>query len=198
MRRYLQSQLDNGEVLRPEAPVICCAPGFEVMGKREDAENRGSAFIVTGNVRGDVQMAMKKVNWEGRPYVLRRYFETQLFNASWKGLVPRDWITFWAGHKGDIEHVYTLHKGLPPGLIEEMRSAYAKAEPFLSTVMLKQEDRQIAGADVSSEKYSVTVTATSEKWAHKTEEEKLLAFITQVGKRNDLFKAALRETLRRS
>ncbi len=28
------------------------------------------------------------------------------------------------------------------------------------------------------------------------DEEKLLAFITQVAKRNDLFKAALRETLR--
>ncbi len=77
-----------------------------------------------------------------------------------------------------------------------MRSAYAKSERSLSTVMLKQEGRQIAEADISSEKHSVTVTATSEEWAHKTDEEKLLAFITQVARRNDLFKAALRETLR--
>lgn len=196
LRRYLQKRVDDGEELRPNSPIVRCAPGFEIMGKREGADNRGSPFIVTANVTGDVRRAIDKCRWRARPYVLRRYFETQLFNASWKGLVPRDWITFWAGHQGDIEAVYTLHKGLPDGLIEDMRGAYAKAEPYLSTVMLKQEGRQIAEADVSSEKYSVTVTATSEKWAHKTDEEKLLAFITQVAQRNDLFKAALREALR--
>ncbi len=94
---------------------------------------------MTGNIRGDVKQAMEKAGYKARPYVLRRYFETQLFNASWKGLVPRDWITFWAGHKGDIEHVYTLHKGLPQGLIEDMRDAYRKADPYLSTVSLIPE-----------------------------------------------------------
>ncbi len=43
-------------------------------------------------------------------------------------------------HGGDIEHVYTLHKGLPAGLVEEMREAYGKAEPSLSTVALLPEE----------------------------------------------------------
>ena len=199
LRRYLQIRVDGGEALRPESPVVRCAPGFETMGKREGARNHGSAFIVTGNVTGDVRRAMDKVRWQARPYVLRRYFETQLFNASWKGLVPRDWITFWAGHKGDIEHIYVLHKGLPPGLIEDMREAYAKAEPllFASTASLrKEEGREIAAVDVSTEEYSLTVKAEKEKWARKTDEEKMLAFMVKAVQENDVLKAAMREALR--
>ena len=139
VRRYLEMRADGGETLTPESPVIRCAPGFESMGKREGARNRGSPFVGTTKVRGDVKTAMKKAGYDARPYVLRRYFETQLLNASWKGLVPRDWVTFWSGHKGDIEHVYTLHKGLPDGLVEDMRAAYAEAEPALSTVSLTPE-----------------------------------------------------------
>ncbi len=139
IRRYLESRADGGETLTPESPVVRCAPGFETQGKREGARNRGSPFIGTTKVRSDVKSAMKKAGYDARPYVLRRYFETQLLNASWKGLVPRDWVTFWSGHKGDIEHVYVLNKGLPAGLVEEMRAAYGKAEPALSTVSLTPE-----------------------------------------------------------
>ncbi len=194
--RYLQTRLDNGGELEDESPVIRCAPGFEVFGKRQSSNNRGSPFIVTGNIRSGVKKAMDKARLLMRPYVLRRYFETQLFEASWKGLVPRDWITFWAGHKGDIEHVYTLHKGIPKGLIEDMRQAYAKAEPYLSTVFLREQGKEIYAADVSSEKYSVTVQATNPKYAEKTDEEKFLAMIIKAANENDVFKAALRGALR--
>ncbi len=131
--RYLHERLDNGEVLSRGAPVIRCAPGFETMGKRASADNRGSSFIVTSNITGDVREAMDRCRWHARPYVLRRYFETQLFEASWKNEVPRDFVTFWAGHKGDIEHVYILHKGLPPALMRQMREAYRLGEAYLST-----------------------------------------------------------------
>ncbi len=139
VRRYLEKRADGGERLTPESPVVRCAPGYESLGKREGARNRGSPFVGTTKVRGDVKAAMQRAGYAGRPYVLRRYFETQLLNASWKGLVPRDWVTFWSGHKGDIEHLYVLAKGLPDGLVEEMREAYAKAEPALSTVSLTPE-----------------------------------------------------------
>ncbi len=136
---YLVRRADGGEELTAESPVIRCAPGYESLGKREGARNRGSPFVGTTKVRGDVKAAMQRASYDGRPYVLRRYFETQLLNASWQGLVPRDWVTFWSGHKGDIEHLYVLAKGLPDGLVEEMREAYAKAEPALSTVSLTPE-----------------------------------------------------------
>ncbi len=131
--RYLQERLNNGETLGKGSPVIRCAPGFETMGKRASAANRGSSFIVTSNITGDVREAMDRCHWHARPYVLRRYFETQLLEASWKNEVPRDFVTFWAGHKGDIEHVYTLHKGLAPTLVTQMREAYKRGEAYLST-----------------------------------------------------------------
>ncbi len=145
--RYLQERLNNGETLGRESPVIRCAPGFETMGKRASAANRGLSFIVTSNITGDVREAMDRCGWHARPYVLRRYFETQLLEASWKNEVPRDFVTFWAGHKGDIEHGYTLHKGLPPSLVEEMRQAYRRGETHLSTteaVMRTQLDQETA------------------------------------------------------
>ena len=196
VRRYLQSRLDSGEKLAPNSPIIRCAPGFEVMGKREGADNRGSPFIVSANVTGDVRRAIDKCRWQARPYVLRRYFETQLFNASWKGLVPRDWITFWAGHQGDIEAVYTLHKGLPDGLIEEMREAYGKAEGYLSTVSLRPQGRDVIEVDVSNETYSLTIPAPRADLAEIDNREKLRAFVREVVISDPLIRAALREIVR--
>jgi hypothetical protein len=43
------------------------------------------------------------------------------------GLLIRDYGTFWMGHKGGIEHTYTVNKGLSQDAIEKMRESYAKA-----------------------------------------------------------------------
>ena len=138
--RYLQLRQDGGEELTAASPVIRAAKGFETMGKRVGAANYGSPFVTTGKVRMEVKSAMKKAAYEGRPYVLRRYFISRLMDASWKGEVPRDFVSHWAGRRGDIEHTYSLHKGIPAGLLEEMREAYARAEGYLSTVSLIPED----------------------------------------------------------
>jgi hypothetical protein len=52
-----------------------------------------------------------------------------------KLLIIRDRRVFWMGHKGDMEHKYTLNKGrLPEDLIEKMREAFASAsERYLVT-----------------------------------------------------------------
>ena len=163
LRRYLQERLNGGEDLHSEAPVVRCAPGFETMGKRASAGNRGSPFIVTGNISGDVREAMDRCRWSARPYVLRRYFETQLLEASWKNEVPRDFVTFWAGHKGDTEHIYTFHKGIPPSLVEEMRQAYRRGETFLSTteaVMRTQLDQETAAREELAERLALQEKST--------------------------------------
>jgi hypothetical protein len=52
--------------------------------------------------------------------------------AEYKQLIIFSWRTFIMGHTGDIEAIYTLNKGLPPTLLNEMRVAYEKsAERFL-------------------------------------------------------------------
>ena len=76
-----------------------------------------------------------------RPYILRHVFDTQLLNAEAKGLIPHDFRVFWMGHKGSIEAVYTTnHRTLPDSLVQEMRRAFAKAEPLLEQ---SREDAEI-------------------------------------------------------
>lgn len=50
------------------------------------------------------------------------------------GLI-RDWRAFFMGHRGDIEHTYTVEKQkLTDDLVEQMRSAYHRAaEAYLQT-----------------------------------------------------------------
>ena len=51
-----------------------------------------------------------------------------------KGLVLRDYRQFWMGHKGDIEHRYTLNKGrLPVEVVEDLREAYRRSQEYLQT-----------------------------------------------------------------
>ncbi len=67
--------------------------------------------------------------------MLRAYFDTQLLLAESKGKLAHDYRVFWMGHKGSMEARYTTNKGrLPMALIDDMREAYARCEPFLTTI----------------------------------------------------------------
>ncbi len=73
-------------------------------------------------------------------YVLRCYFNTRAMQAESKGLL-RDWRTYFMGHKGDIEHTYSLNKGQLPGdLVEQMREGYEAALEFLETTPPRAEE----------------------------------------------------------
>ena len=76
-----------------------------------------------------------------RPYVLRRYFLNRCLEAQSKVGVPDRYVEFWAGHTGDVtaKHYTTGLPNLPESVIEEMRSAYKRCEPFLSTVPSKKD-----------------------------------------------------------
>jgi hypothetical protein len=50
-------------------------------------------------------------------------------------MISHSYVQFFSGHKGDIESRYSTNKGkLSPELIEDMRQAYERCEPFLSTM----------------------------------------------------------------
>ncbi|MGI0016835.1 MAG: site-specific integrase, partial [Nitrososphaera sp.] len=82
--------------------------------------------------------------FDWRPYIMRTYFDTRMMMAEADGLIIRDWRVFWMGHKGDMEHRYTLNKGrLPEDLIEKMRVAFAKAsERYVVTTSKRNGDTQ--------------------------------------------------------
>jgi len=124
LKEYLEARMRQGEALRPGSPII----GQE----RSSATRR---FPITKKVSHMIRTAMRKAGVYKRPYVLRCYAETQLIIAESQGRISHPYVQFIAGHKGDIESRYSTNKGrLPPEMIEDMRQAYERCEPFLSTV----------------------------------------------------------------
>jgi len=122
LKEYWEYRMQHGEVLTPESAVI---KARKVCKKH---------FIRATNVGDKIRNGIRAANFPWRPYILRCYFDTQLLLAESKGLVTRDYRVFWMGHKGDIESRYTTNKyRLPPPLLEDMRGAYRRCQPYLQT-----------------------------------------------------------------
>ncbi len=128
---YLENRIREGEKLKAESPII--------RPKLMAQKSVDRPFIRTNNIGDALRLPIRKVGFSWRPYVLRAYFDTQLMLAESKGLILRDYRTFFMGHKGDIEARYTTNKQkLPESVIEDMRSSYQKAAvEFLQTKMTK-------------------------------------------------------------
>jgi hypothetical protein len=124
LKEYLETRVRQGETLGPDSPVIGHV--------RSSASRR---FQITKKISHLIRTAMRKAGVYKRPYVLRCYAETQLIIAESKGKISHPYLQFIAGHKGDIESRYSTNKGrLPPEMIEDIRQAYTRCEPFLGTV----------------------------------------------------------------
>ena len=124
LKEYLEERMRKGEKITGDSAII----------KPSQSRKKQKKFISTTNIGDIIRKAIRNAGFEWRPMVLRRYFDTQLMSAKRQGLIIEDYRTFWMGHKGDIEHTYTLNKGmLPPSQIEEMRTAYQKCENLLQT-----------------------------------------------------------------
>jgi site-specific recombinase XerD len=101
-------------------------------------------FISSPKIRKLIKKGFQRSTFQGRPYVLHSYFDTQLMLAESKGYCLRDYRTFWMGHKGDIEHAHTTNKGrLPPNVIEDMRQAYRKSQELLQTETTTPKEKEI-------------------------------------------------------
>jgi hypothetical protein len=127
LKDYLELRIRAGENLSKDSAII--TPKFT-----------HKSFIRTINIGDAARKAIRKAGFKWRPYVLRSYFATQMMLAESKGLVIRDYRTFFMGHKGDIEAVYTLNKRrLPPDVIEQMRTSYEKTQKYLQTIEPKMD-----------------------------------------------------------
>jgi integrase len=121
LREYLYLRIKSGEVLTPDSPLI--AP-----------EKSRKPFLTAASVGKITRTYMRKVGINLRPYDLRHTFATQLMLAESRGLILRDYRTFFMGHKGDIENRYTTNKhSLPETVIEDMRKAFARSASFLKS-----------------------------------------------------------------
>ncbi len=127
LKQYLDERVRGGEILGPDSDLI-------------HPDRAGKKFIRTINIGDAIRTAIRGAGFRWRPYVLRHYFDTQLLTAESKGKVAHDFRVYWMGHVGSIDARYTTNKRqLPKEFLEEMRAAYGRAEPFLSTVPTKGE-----------------------------------------------------------
>ncbi|MEM3382987.1 MAG: hypothetical protein QXL52_05625 [Nitrososphaerales archaeon] len=110
---YLKARRAKEEVLTQNSPVIATLHGRPLSLMR---------------MRIIVREATRRI-LKARPYVLRSYFDTCLLMAK----VHPHWQSFFMGHKGNIESVYTTRKHLPDSLIESMREVFKPAIEYLST-----------------------------------------------------------------
>ena len=126
LKTYLEFRLRNGEKLTGDSPIFTAL---------SNNPREVGSHIRTTNIGDLIRKPIRAAGFDWRPYIFRRYFDTRLMQAEVDGLLIRDWRVFWMGHKGDIEHTYTLNKGLSEDVIEQMREKYsAVADKFLVTV----------------------------------------------------------------
>ncbi|HXW67571.1 MAG TPA: site-specific integrase [Thermoplasmata archaeon] len=97
-------------------------------------EKTDKRFLTSINVGDVIRGSVRRARFSWRPYVLRAYFDTQMLLAESRGKIAHDYRVYWMGHKGSMDARYTTNKGrIPKELLEDMRAAYSRAEPFLST-----------------------------------------------------------------
>ncbi|MDE0265457.1 MAG: hypothetical protein OXK17_00285 [Thaumarchaeota archaeon] len=123
---YLRGRIAAGEALDHNSALIC----------RKRIPSRKSTyepvFVTTKAVTFPIRAAIRSVI-KARPYVLRAYFDTQLLLAESGGCMTHAYRQFFMGHTGDMEARYTTNKGrLTEQMIEDMRGAFARSEPFLN------------------------------------------------------------------
>lgn len=121
---YLESRLRSGEDLNPESPLVS-----HIRTTASKLE-----FLRTTKLSWEVKKAIVASGFKMRPYILRSYFETQMMIAESKGKIMRDYRVFFMGHRGDIEHRYSLNKGrLSENVIQDLRESFNRSSEFLET-----------------------------------------------------------------
>ena len=124
---YLGERLIQGETLDMNSPVVAPYHRYET----RQGQNSTKSFLPTQRVSTIVRNVFRpRFGW--RPYVLRRYFATQLLTGESKTRMSSDFREYIMGHKGTMYARYTTNNGSPSKeLLAEIRRAYERAEEFL-------------------------------------------------------------------
>ena len=183
LKIYIEGRIEQGETIRSESPIITPAK----QGIRANVH-----FITTTNIGDLIRNTIRRSGLRQRPYVLRKYFDTQLLQAESKTNMKRDYRVFWMGHTGDMEHEYTLNHGiLPETVIEDMREQYSRASRFLETEDhgLKEEDVAKITSDTMRETaIMILETAYSMKLTDEEKEDLMKLDTEELQKRlKDIF-----------
>src|SRR2546426_10057419 len=126
LNAYLRERAEIGETITGASPLIT-------------PRKVDKPFMRTINVGDLLRKPMRAAGLREPPYICRSYFASRAMLAESRGF-SRDYRTFTMGHQGDIQHVYALHKKIPPDAVEAIRRGYRAALDFLET--RKSADRE--------------------------------------------------------
>jgi hypothetical protein len=119
LSHYLAGRMRAGEVLTAASPLI--AP--------DATKGATRRFVTAWQVGRLVRKRLEQCGIKARPYDLRTRFDTQLMLAESHGRMLRDYRVFFMGHKGDIEHRYTVNRRNPPyEVLGDMREAFQRSQ----------------------------------------------------------------------
>jgi hypothetical protein len=130
LSHYLVERIRAGELLTPSSPLI--APDVTKGAIRP--------YATPWRVGRLVRKRLRQFDIKARPYDLRTRFDTQLMLAESHGRMLRDYRVFFMGHKGDIEHRYTVNRrNLPYEVVEDMREAFQRSQRYLSSEEVSED-----------------------------------------------------------
>ncbi len=126
---YLTEREARSETLGARSPLITVEP----MGARTLFHVRSdSPFITTPKMMETLRPGLWSV-LKARTYIFRSYASTQLWVASNHGKITRGGVEAIMGHDLGGAGRYNLGKKLHSSLVEELREAYDRCQPYLTT-----------------------------------------------------------------
>ncbi|MDA4132020.1 MAG: hypothetical protein OK454_02705 [Thaumarchaeota archaeon] len=136
---YVSERVSRGEEILPESPVITVDKRSR-LDRRKKASD-GSVFLTEEGLSTTIKKALKQAIPKDTPrsYVTRAWCSTQLLLAEAKGLIARDFRESLLGHSLGVAGKYNLDKKWRADLVEEMRGAYRRCEPFLTTTASRSD-----------------------------------------------------------
>lgn len=132
---YLGERDARGEKLTAKSPLVTVEPMGARTKLRQGSE---TGFITTPKMMETLRAGLWSV-LKARTYIFRSYASTQLWVASNHGKITRDAVEAIMGHDLGVAGRYNLGKKLHPALVEELREAYDRCQPYLTTLPVKDE-----------------------------------------------------------
>jgi integrase len=120
-----------GSSLSPDEPMVASLGAG--VGKKGEGSKGAGGFVTTKVLTFELRRAIRRVGFKFRPYALRSAFSSGLLVAEARRAMIRDAREAMLGHDLGAAGRYHLGKKLSPTVLEELRSLYASAYPFITT-----------------------------------------------------------------
>jgi hypothetical protein len=141
----LEARMRLGKKVKPDSPVVA---------------TRSGGFFITHKLSTRLRAVIDEAGFDFRPYTFRNYFATQVSIAVSKGRASKSYMTYWMGHKGDMDAQYVESRAAAH-LIAEMAEAFHRVEPLLETAPTSDQKKEIGQQ----------VAAAMLRMAHYTDEQ---------------------------